>query len=37
MRKRVRAVARPSFFDGTDMIVAFYASGPLIGSLLAQF
>jgi hypothetical protein len=37
MRKRVRAAARPSFFEGTDMIVAFYASGPRIGPFLAQF
>jgi len=37
MRKRERAVARPSFSGDTDMIVAFYAGGPRIGPLLAQF
>jgi hypothetical protein len=37
MRKRVRAVARPLSSGDTDMIVAFYASGPRIGPFLAQF
>src|SRR5215469_15729464 len=31
MRKRVRAVARPSLFGGADMIMAFCAGGPRIG------
>jgi len=34
MRERVRAAPRPSYFGGTDMIVAFCACGPRIGPLL---
>ena len=37
VRKRIRAAARPSVFDGADMIMAFYAGGPPIGPFLAQF
>jgi hypothetical protein len=37
MLKRLRAVTRPSFSGGTDMIVAFCACGPQFGPLPAQF